>query len=169
VPASANVLVACPLGKLSAPPMVRPTSGLRTNSVRALAAGVATAASTAPDHRRVATQARTSARVIRVTGISEPVSARTLSSAGNPFRADLTGVSTAVSSHPACRWPAKVIPSSTVTVTQKASSAAAGRRSGAGSRQAAPGRPAVGRWGVGRWGVGRWGVGRWGVGCWGVG
>ena len=68
--ASANMLVAWPLGKDCS--ITRPTKGLSTYSVRPVAAGTATAARMAPDHLRVAAQATTSARVISATGLSVP-------------------------------------------------------------------------------------------------
>jgi hypothetical protein len=68
--ASANMLVACPLGRDW--PIPRPTTGLSTYSVRPTAAGTATAVRTAPDHRRAAAQARISVAVMSANGTSVP-------------------------------------------------------------------------------------------------
>ena len=132
----------CPLGKLSAPSMVRPMSGLSTYSARTTPAGTTTAASTAPDHLRVSTQARTSAAVIRLTGNSVPAPMRKRRMGGYWSSADWIRASAAESSHPVCPLPARLTPKPAVTAAQAASSAAAGQRSGQGSsRPGAVSRP----------------------------
>jgi hypothetical protein len=126
-----NMLVAWPLGKACS--ITCPTEGLSTYSVRPTAAGTATAAKTAPDHLRVATQATTSARVISATGLSVPRSGSHEGSAGARLSPAWIRGSSAESSRPGCPWPTDCSARAAVTAAHAASSVEAGRRSHLGS------------------------------------
>ena len=135
--ASANMLVAWPLGKPCS--ITCPTDGLSTYSVRPTAAGTATAAKTAPDHLRVATQATTSTRVISATGLSVPRSGSHESSTGKRLRPVWIRGSSTESSRPGCPWPADCAARATVTAAHAASSVAVGTRSHLGSNSCGTG------------------------------
>ena len=108
-----------------------------------VAAGSATGARMAPDHLRVATQAkaRARARVIKVTGYTVPRSGSQLTTAGDRAGKARNRRSITESSHPGFPRPAKSVATTAVTATQAASMPIAAKRSSPGSR----GRSAISR------------------------
>src|SRR5499427_892400 len=113
--------------------MVRPTSGLRTYSVSATAAGTARPANAAPRHRRFARQASTSAAVSTVTGPRPPRPASRCVCASYRPRVLRTWASTTASRPSGRAWPANASARDAVTAAHPVTSTAAGPRSAGGS------------------------------------